>query len=252
MQKSFKTMKVFVIFALLTTILGCRALSESLDPGDVPKENLREVKREKPNLSAESAKIDVDPDSDALTADTPPATNPVKNDSTNALPTNSNSNANNANANTNQNVETSTDETVVTHNSFGKIKVGMTVSQASQASAIELVPPTGNKECHYVEPKQGFKGISFMVIDGVIARIDVKSKTYTTDKGAKIGDTEDKIKSLYKGVSVYPQKYDAKKNDMEVYSEDEKYLIIFETDGKVVTGFRVGRIEEVGWVEGCG
>ena len=79
----------------------------------------------------------------------------------------------------------------------------------------------------------------------------VTSKEYAADKGAKIGDTEDKIKSLSKGVQVFLQKYDEKKNDMEVYSADKKYLIIFEIDGKVVTGFRVGKAEEVGCVEGC-
>ncbi len=38
---------------------------------------------------------------------------------------------------------------------------------------------------------------------------------------------------------------------MEVRSADEQYLIIFETDGKHVTGFRAGQAEEVGYVEGC-
>ena len=82
-------------------------------------------------------------------------------------------------------------------------------------------------------------------------RIEIESKAYATDKGAKIGDTEAKIKRLYKGVKVSPQKYDEKKHDMEVYSGDKEYLIIFETDGKRVTAFRVGKAEEVGLVEGC-
>ncbi len=60
-----KTLKVFIILALLTTISGCRELSEKLDSGN--DENLKVVNREKPNLSDESAKITVDPDSDKLT-----------------------------------------------------------------------------------------------------------------------------------------------------------------------------------------
>lgn len=60
-----KTLKVVIILALLTTISSCRALSESLEPGE--DKNLKAVKREKPNLSDESAKITVDPDSDKLT-----------------------------------------------------------------------------------------------------------------------------------------------------------------------------------------
>ncbi len=128
----------------------------------------------------------------------------------------------------------------------------MTVSQASQALGTELVRGRGYEDsCYYVDPKQGFKGVRFMVTNGSVARIEIDSKEYATDKGAKIGDTEAEIKSLYKGVQVYPQKYDEKKNDMEVRSDDKKYLIIFETDGKRVTGFRVGKAEEVGYVEGC-
>ncbi len=60
-----KTLKVVIILALLTTISSCRALSESLEPGE--DKNLKAVKREKPNLSDESAKVTVDPDSDKLT-----------------------------------------------------------------------------------------------------------------------------------------------------------------------------------------
>lgn len=60
-----KILKVFIILALLTMLSGCRALSESLEPGE--DKNLKAVNREKPNLSDESAKITVDPDSDKLT-----------------------------------------------------------------------------------------------------------------------------------------------------------------------------------------
>lgn len=141
---------------------------------------------------------------------------------------------------------------IVTYNSFGKIKVGMTVRQASQAFGVELIAPNGTGECYYVEPKRGTKGVDFMVIEGKIARIDIAGKAYATDKGAKIGDTEAKIKSLYKGIKIHPQKYDEKRHYMEIYSRDKKYLLIFETDGKVVTGFRVGKAEEVSWVERCG
>lgn len=241
-----KTLKVVIILALLTTISSCRALSESLEPGE--DKNLKAVKREKPNLSDESAKITVDPDSDKLTEE---KNAPVLKENPNRTNnTNTSTNANSNSATDTDTAPTNTD-TVVTHNSFGNIKVGMTVAQASQALGTELVAPDGKGECYYVQPKQGFRGVGFMVISGKIARIDIESKEYATDKGAKIGDTEEKIKSLYKGIRVFPQQYDEKRNDMEVFSADEKYLIIFETNGKVVTGFRVGQVEEVGWREGC-
>ena len=157
-----------------------------------------------------------------------------------------------ASGNQGNNNPTNTSGNVVTFNSFGKVKTGMTVSQASEALGTELVGKAEEGiDCYYVNPKQGFKGVRFMVTNKTIARIEIESKAYATDKGAKIGDTEARIKSLYKGVKVSPQKYDEKKHDMEVYSNDKKYLIIFETDGKRVTGFRAGKAEEVGFVEGC-
>ncbi len=90
------TLKVFIILALLTTISSCRALSESLEPGE--DKNLKAVNREKPNLSDESAKITVDPDSDKLTEE---KTAPVVNKNSNTA-TNSNTSTN-VNQTTNEN-----------------------------------------------------------------------------------------------------------------------------------------------------
>jgi len=230
-QKTRNSLKIFIILALLTMISGCRASSEMPDSGEnVPNENLRIVKTESV---------------------------PAGKNSNVAPSANSNSSTQNDNLNAEQsdikpNDKVSTGDNAVTFNSFGKVKTGMTVSQASQALGTELVRGKGYEDgCYYVDPKQGFKGVRFMVTNGSVARIDIESKAYATDKGAKIGDTEDKIKSLYKGVQVFPQKYDAKKNDLEVYSDDKQYFIIFETDGKRVTAFRVGKAEEVSLVEGC-
>ncbi len=230
-QKTRNTFKAFIIFALLTTISGCRAMSGMPDSGEnAPNENLRIVKTE---------------------------SDPVGKNSNTTLLTKNNSSTNNDNLNAEQsdieqNDQASTGDNAVTFNSFGKVKTGITVSQASQALGTELVRGKGYEDgCYYVDPKQGFKGVRFMVTNGSVARIEIESKAYATDKGAKIGDTEAKIKSLYKGIQVYPQKYDEKSHDMEVYSDDKQYLIIFETDGKRVTGFRAGQAEEVGYVEGC-
>jgi hypothetical protein len=37
-----------------------------------------------------------------------------------------------------------------------------------------------------------------------------------------------------------------------VFTPDPQHRIIFETDGKVVTRYRAGRMPEVEWVEKCG
>ncbi len=144
-------------------------------------------------------------------------------------------------------------QNVVTYNSFGGVKIGMTVSKASKAFGTRLVRDAGYEGgCYYVSPSRGFKGVSFMVNDGSIARIDIDGKGYATDKGAKVGDTEARIKSLYKGmVKVSEHPYLDSGHYLEVKFDGGNYSIIFETDGKRVTRFRAGRSEEVGYIEGC-
>ncbi len=142
---------------------------------------------------------------------------------------------------------------VVTYDSFGKVKVGMTVSKASKALGVPLVRDAGyDGNCYYVSPKRGFKNVAFMMNGQRIARIDIDGKEYATDRGAKVGDTEAKIKRLYKGIyKISPHKYIDHAHYIEVEMKGGKFSITFETDGKRVVSYRVGRPEQVGYVEGC-
>jgi hypothetical protein len=112
--------------------------------------------------------------------------------------------------------------------------------------------------CDFVFPAVGAGipfGVNVMVVKGKIARIDVDTGTVTTEDGVKIGDTEDKVKSVYGDeVQVQPHKYIEGGHYMTVKGDSASAgkAIVFETDGKRVTMFRAGRIPEVEWVEGCG
>ena len=216
-QKTQKILNLLLVFTLFVLMSGC-------------------VDSEKPS---------------AIKAEPSPTNTPAEENQTEeaATPTSDNSKKQ---SNIGQKDKPSANNDTVTHNSFGKVKIGMTVSDAARVLGTELVRGEGYRDgCYYVEPKQGYKGVRFMVTSGAISRIDIESREYATDKGAKIGDTEAGIKELYKGIEVFPNKYDEKKHNMEVYSDDKQFLINFETDGNRVTGFRVGKAEEAGWVEGC-
>ena len=67
-QRTLYLVKAFVIFSLLISIIGCRALSDMLDSGrNNSTKDLPKVNREKPDLSFDTEKsVDVDPDSDQL------------------------------------------------------------------------------------------------------------------------------------------------------------------------------------------
>lgn len=141
-------------------------------------------------------------------------------------------------------------------NSIGPIRVGMTVREASRAIGRPLIPDREqNEECFYVTPKGGPEGVHFMVTDGRIARIDISSREFATVRDARIGDTEAYIKRLYPGqVRVSQHPYDERGHYLTVIPRDYKdrnYRIIFETDGRRVTGYRVGNLADVALIEGC-
>lgn len=148
-----------------------------------------------------------------------------------------------------------TDQSPVFFEGIGPIRVGMTVSEASQAIGKPLVIASNRGEsegCYYVEPRGGPKGVSFMVINGHIARVDIFDGKFTTERGARIGDSEERIKSLYKWqVEVTGHKYDEHGHYLIISRGTDKYRIVFETDGKRVTNFRAGKLPEVKYVEGC-
>ena len=93
-----------------------------------------------------------------------------------------------------------------------------------------------------------------MVIDGKIARVDVYGNSpITTVSGAKIGDSEDRIKSLY-AVRITPHEYVRGGHYLTFIPNDRfdrQYRMVFETDGKRVKLIRAGRLPEAEYVEGC-
>ena len=138
---------------------------------------------------------------------------------------------------------------------FGPIRIGMTPADAGRSLGAELKLLGPEMEpCHYVQASER-PGIVFMVIDGHIARVDVRPDSpIRTAEGAAVGDSEQRIHALYPGrVEVQPHKY-VDGHYLIVRPEapaDSMYRIIFDTDGKKVTGYKAGRMPEVRWVEGC-
>ncbi len=143
-------------------------------------------------------------------------------------------------------------------NGIGDIPIGLTVAETAQAAGIKLVSldsSSPKEACYYVKP-QGLKDVGFMVIDGKVARIDVwRESKITTLRGAKIGDSEARIKSLYPGqIKVTPHEYVTTGHYLTFIPKDKadkNYRLVFETDGKRVTQMRSGKLPEVSYIEGC-
>ncbi|MEO8193634.1 MAG: hypothetical protein ABI681_07270 [Gemmatimonadales bacterium] len=142
----------------------------------------------------------------------------------------------------------------VTPQGIGPVRAGMSIAEANTALNNALVVPARLEECDYVHPRNGPTGVFFMVEKGKISRGEVREGEVATREGARIGDTEDRIKSLYGSqVTVQPHKYTdghylvvTPKNPA-----DSAYRIVFETDGKTVERYRSGKLPAVQYVEGC-
>jgi hypothetical protein len=148
-------------------------------------------------------------------------------------------------------------------NGIGPVRVGMTVDEASRAAGVRLVKtisvgPT-EEYCSYFETQGEPKGIAFMVINNRIPRVDIRNERVTTIKGAKIGDTEERIFSLYPGqikATRHPYQGFPPRNGKYLTfvpkdAPDKNYRIIFETANNRVMRFRSGKIPEVEYIEGC-
>src|SRR5438046_2065080 len=82
---------------------------------------------------------------------------------------------------------------------MGPVHYGMTLSEASRAlgETLSVEPAEPSEGCDYIHLSAAPRGVSFMVLDTVIERVDVRSGDVATVSGAHIGSTEDEIKALY-------------------------------------------------------
>jgi hypothetical protein len=89
-----------------------------------------------------------------------------------------------------------------------------------------------------------------MEVAGRNARIDLTAPGVPTESGIDVGATEARVREAYGSrLSTSPHKY--VDGHYLTITTDPAHRIIFETDGERVTRYRVGRLPEVEWVEGC-
>lgn len=146
----------------------------------------------------------------------------------------------------------------VTEFGIGPLRAGMTVPEAARMVGGSFAAPAGGAEsCSYAIWREAPAGVTVMLDKGLVARVDVaRSPVVATSTGARIGDTEARIKELYKGrVAVTPHEY----TDGHYLTvtpppgsgDDRSYRLVFETDGNRVTRYRAGKQPQVEWVESC-
>jgi hypothetical protein len=142
-------------------------------------------------------------------------------------------------------------------NGIGPVQVGMTIAQAEAKSGRRFVAEVpGRGGCGYAVVK-GLGGVNFMVINGVIERVDISNPKVMTLSGAKIGDSEGRVKTIYPDqikTEIHP--YTGRSGGKYLIFQpqdraDRNYRVIFETTNGKVVRFRAGRLPAVDYIEGC-
>lgn len=94
------------------------------------------------------------------------------------------------------------------------------------------------------------------MIEGLrVVRVDVTSVGIATTEGARVGDSEARIRNLYGArVSESPHKYTNGKylTVTPLAPTDSAFRLIFEIGDGHVTRYRSGKRPQVEYVEGCG
>jgi hypothetical protein len=140
---------------------------------------------------------------------------------------------------------------------FCGVRFGMTLAAARAAFPEPLEsfggdPMNGDElACFVVFPKGRSKELTFMLVDGKVARIDIFRAGIATADGSQVGSAHSDILARHGDrAEVYPGKYDDTKRDI-VVDTAPGHQFIFETDGSSVLNYRAGVLPPVGYVEGC-
>lgn len=139
---------------------------------------------------------------------------------------------------------------------LGPVRVGMTVEDAARALGRSLQPVTApTDECTFYAPASGFDGLSFLVADGTVARVDVTAGPTATAEGMAIGQSEAEANRRY-GNRLRESPHDFALGGhyltlVPADPADTGFRLVAETDGVKVTSMRAGRLPEVGLTEGC-
>jgi hypothetical protein len=149
----------------------------------------------------------------------------------------------------------------VTTVGIGSIKIGMTVEAAEEAAGFSLdgeADPDVSPTCYIVSPppdEAGYEGVSFMVEDGEIVRVDVGgASAATTRSGAGLGITEADLRAMYPGQLEPIEVLAGGGSGLQFVPADQRdanYRVVFVFEAGVVTAFRSGILPAVAYTEGC-
>ncbi len=146
------------------------------------------------------------------------------------------------------------DDWAVTPTGTGSLRIGMTLAELAPFLEAGVDTAALDEHCDYVRAEAAPDSMLFMVEMGRLVRVDVIGGSAATAEGARVGDSESRILSLYPGATRGPHKYtDGAYLTVagEAAGADSSSKLVFETDGERITRYRGGIAPAVDYVEGC-
>lgn len=134
------------------------------------------------------------------------------------------------------------------------VEFGMSVDDARKAfpGGLPAFEPLDDEtDCYYLGIAKDDYEVAFMLVYGIIERIDVSADWVPTAEGARIGMTLDEVAALYPSSVRKPNFYTAPDEDL-IVNLDGNVFMVFQTSFEgPVDHFHVGRKPTVDYVEGC-
>lgn len=143
---------------------------------------------------------------------------------------------------------------VLRQDGIGPVKIGMNLTQLNTVLHEKFTLPKDKEEqgCYFDGPA-AHPHVSFMILKGRVARVEVDAPGVATENGIQVGDSEERAKQVYGSrLKVKPHAYTGPQGHyLTIRSADGRYGIRFETDNGKITTFYAGRFDAIQYIEGC-
>ncbi len=140
----------------------------------------------------------------------------------------------------------------LTMNSYGPVKIGMTVDEAytSLRSLGQVQEPDVSEGCDYYYP---MAGLSFMLDNNRIVRIETSSNEAVTPSGIRVGDSLSKLnKTFGNRLDDQPHHYEGPEaRTIKLFSKDRSIAMRFEVFKGHIVEIYSGYEHSIHYVEGC-
>lgn len=136
---------------------------------------------------------------------------------------------------------------------LGAVTFGLTVAQAQRAAGTAMIALGPESDCYRVVAHRGPEGVTFLVHEGTIERVDIDSGPVTTRSGVGIGTSETTVTDLF-GDKIQRQSRPDGSTDLifvPVDASDRNYRVVFNVVDGAVRSFKSGKIPMALTETGC-